>query len=199
MLSASTETEVTRVLIAEDEWIVALALRRQLQSLGYQVVGTVDTGTKAVHACHQEHPDVVLMDLQMPEMDGLEATRQLMETCPHPVIVVTGHGDMQEAAEQAGAMEFVLKPLLQAQIPDLLARVHQRFAHYLAVHAQSASCRRTLDCWPTVRQAVARLQHQEDLSEDEAFARLQSLAEAAGRTWYEQAKALLGEGLGAGD
>ncbi len=180
-----------RVLIAEDEWIVAAALRRQVEGLGYQVVGTVGTGAKAVEVCGQEHPDVVLMDLQMPDMDGVTATRRLMENCPHPVVVVTGHGDLEEQAEEAGAMEFVLKPLLQSQIPGILARVQQRFSQYLQVHGESASCPEALECWHVVQQLLRRLQREEELSEEEAFARLRSLAAQAGRTLHAQAGEML--------
>ena len=67
-----------RVLIAEDEWLVAAALRRQVESHGYEVVGTVGTGTEALTACRAQRPDLVLMDVQMPELDGITATRTLM-------------------------------------------------------------------------------------------------------------------------
>ena len=93
-----------RVVIAEDEWLLAMALRRQVESYGYQVVGTASSGREVLELCRRESPDVVFMDLQMPEMDGLEATRTLMQESPRCVVIITGKAQLDQLARQAGAM-----------------------------------------------------------------------------------------------
>jgi AmiR/NasT family two-component response regulator len=101
------------------------------------VVVVTRTGAEAVRLCPEAHPDVVLMDVQMPEMDGIAATRQLMEACPQAIVIVTGNSTLRAAAEEAGAMDFVVKPLLDSQIPALVGEASQRFARYRTVRDQT--------------------------------------------------------------
>jgi AmiR/NasT family two-component response regulator len=170
--------EPTRVLIAEDEWIMAAALRRQVQAHGYDVVGTVSTGTEVLARCQPDDPTVVLMDIQMPEMDGLTATRQLMATCPHPVAVITGNAALRQAAEQAGAMEYVVKPVLPHQIPEIITRAQQRFSWFMRARDEAASTDEALDAWQVIQQALRHLVAVEQVTEEQAFARIETAAKA---------------------
>jgi response regulator NasT len=167
-----------RVVIAEDEWLITAALRRQMESYGCVVLAAVGTGAQAVTAC-AGHPDLVLMDVQMPEMDGLEATRRLMETSPVCVVIVTGKAKQEEAAEQAGAMDYVMKPLMSDRIPALVTRARQRFARFAALDREAASHEDALQAWAAVRRAVKALVESDDLTEDQAFDRVE--AEAQGQ------------------
>ncbi len=182
-----------RALIAEDELLIALALRSQLESQGFEVVGTAATGQEAVRLCRARRPDVVLMDLRMPVMDGITATRRLMEECPHPVIVVTGNVELRQEAERAGAMEYAVKPVLTQQLPGLIQRAQERFARYLVVHEEEGNCDGALQAWSEVQAAVRRLAHREGLTEAEAFDRLQEAARRQGRRLQEAAEEVLAE------
>jgi len=165
-----------RVLIVDDEWLIALAIKWQVEAQGYEVAGIVGTGAAALDACAADYPDVVFMDIQMPDMDGVTATRRLMESCPHPVIILTGYASYREAAEEAGAMEFVLKPVLTSQIPEIIETARQRFARFQIVHQDCPTCREAVAAWSAVQKAVRELVRREGLSEAEAFARLQQRA-----------------------
>jgi DNA-binding NarL/FixJ family response regulator len=103
---------VPRVVIADDEIIVTLVLRQQLEDRGIEVVGTAPNGKVAVELCREHHPDAVLMDLRMPVMDGLEATRKIMAQCPTRVVVLTAMNtpDTIPNAEAAGAAACLMKP-----------------------------------------------------------------------------------------
>ncbi len=179
-----------RVLIAEDEWLVAAALRRQVESHGYEVVGTVGTGTDALKACCAQVPDVVLMDVQMPGLDGLTATRALMAQCPTCVIIVTGKGRSEQAAAEAGAMSYVVKPLLSSQIPTVVDTARRRYERFVEVMNEAASFEEGMEAWLTVQNAVRAICEGEGLSEEEAFETLRqragekgvTLGEAAGQT-----------------
>jgi AmiR/NasT family two-component response regulator len=182
-----------RVLIAEDEWLVAAGLRSQLDRLGCEVVAVVRTGAEAVRLCTEARPDVVFMDVQMPEMDGLTATRRLMETCPQAVVIVTGNSTLRAAAEEAGAMGFVVKPLLDSQIPPLVDQASQRFARYCTVRDQTAAGGSPLQDWRTVRRALQHLITLDGHTEAASFELLQRRAAQHGQSLREAAEGVLAE------
>ena len=85
-----------RVLVAEDQVMVAELLQFQLEELGYRVVGRANNGAKAVEMAQALHPDVILMDLDMPEMDGIEAAHTIQTLCPAPVVVMTAFSELEK-------------------------------------------------------------------------------------------------------
>ncbi len=183
-----------RVLIADDEWLIAAAMRRQIESHGHTVVGTAGTGQEVLRLCRDESPDVVLMDVQMPDMDGLEATRRLMEQTPVCVVIVTGKGQFDQMAAQAGAMSYVTKPLLTNQIPTVMEGALQRFDHFMAVYEASPSPREALHAWLHVQQAAAKLVSTMAVSEDGAFAQVERLARRRGLSLSEAAQLVVADG-----
>ncbi len=116
-----------RVVIAEDEWVTAEQLRLELVRLGYEVVGLARTGTEALDLCVQVRPDLILMDLKMPDMDGLEATRRIMTSCPRCVVVVTGHRELAEEAARVGAAGYLVKPVTVEALEGALWAAQERF------------------------------------------------------------------------
>lgn len=121
-----------RVIIAEDELVIAMSLRSELMKEGYEVVAIATTGTQALDLCFQHHPDVVLMDIRMPDMDGLEATSRIMNACPACVIIVTGKADTEEEAKRAGAMGYLVKPVTGDELFSVIEAARERFAQQMA-------------------------------------------------------------------
>lgn len=107
-----------KVLIAEDDYLVSREITRLLKEAGYIVAGEAATGKEALAMVKEKAPDVVIMDIQMPEMDGLEATRQIQEQCPVPVIILSAHETMElvDLAGRAGAAAYLTKPPKSAEI-----------------------------------------------------------------------------------
>jgi AmiR/NasT family two-component response regulator len=107
-----------RVLIAEDDYLVSETIKRALKELDYELVGKTSDGVEAVEMACTVKPDVVLMDIQMPELDGLEATRQIQSRCPMPVVVLTAHESQElvEKASEVGVSAYLIKPPKQTEI-----------------------------------------------------------------------------------
>lgn len=101
-----------RVLLAEDDYMVATVVRLMLENQGYEVVATVKDGQAAVASVSELRPDVVVMDLKMPVMNGLEATRHILEAHPTPVIILSAYDIPEQKARafEAGAVEYLVKP-----------------------------------------------------------------------------------------
>jgi signal transduction histidine kinase len=101
-----------RVLIVEDEYLVSEMIQGTLEELGYHIIDEATTGPQAVRMAQALRPDVILMDIRIPEMDGIEATRQIQKTCPTPVVVLTSHetDELVEQASQAGVGAYLVKP-----------------------------------------------------------------------------------------
>jgi len=176
-----------RVLIAEDELLIALSLQKQMESQGHHVVAIAGSGDDALRLCRARDPEMVFMDIRMPGMDGITATRRLMEECPHPTIIVTANAEGRAEAERAGAMEYAVKPLLSERIPLVIAKAQERYARYLLVRAEEGACPAALEAWPVVQEAIVRAVAGRGLSEEEAFACLRAAAKAGGRTLRQEA------------
>jgi response regulator NasT len=180
------------MLIVEDESLVALALRAMVQSQGYEVLGIAGTGAEAVRLARCESPDVVLMDVQMPGMDGIEATRCLMEGAPTCVIVISGNGQSStmDRAQAAGAMDYVVKPLIANQVTPVVQEARRRFERFMAIRGAAACLDEALDTWLVVRRAVKALVDTQGITEDDAFRSLERMASERGCPLREVAQAV---------
>lgn len=150
--------EPVRVLICEDEGLTALRLRASLEALGFTVVGDARDGDEAVAKAARLRPDAILMDVNMPRLDGIEATRRIMEAYPTAIVMLTAHGDTElvQRALNAGAFGYLIKPVVDEQLRPAISVAWVRFTE-------------------SVRQRQAALQSRE------ASLREQELAEKARR------------------
>lgn len=119
-----------RILICEDEGLTRLWLTRTLQQLGHQVVGVARTGLQAVSAAAELHPEVILMDVEMPELDGVAALQRILNYRPTAVVMLTAYADpiCIETAEKAGACGYLVKPVLKGQVREAVVDAVKRFA-----------------------------------------------------------------------
>lgn len=126
-----------RLVVAEDDFLVCEELKRILRDTTYEIVGEAGNGVQAIRLVTELRPDAVLMDIKMPEMDGLEASRRIAETCPAPVVIMTAYetADLVETASKAGVAAFLTKP-------PVLAEIDRAITIALARHADLMELRR---------------------------------------------------------
>lgn len=164
-----------KVLIADDERQVAAGLQGQLEALGYDVVAVVDDGQRAIEVCRRTLPDVVIMDIEMPGLDGLSAARQIALDPGTPVIILTAHGhpNLVDQAVQDGVIQYLLKPVtspsLHAAIQTAVARAREVKILRDSVQALELTLRER----KLIERAKGILMARRNLSEPEAFRFLQ--------------------------
>jgi AmiR/NasT family two-component response regulator len=126
-----------RLVVAEDDFLVCEEIKRILRGTTYEIAGEAGNGEQAIRLVAELHPDAVLMDIKMPEMDGLEASRRITETCPTPIVIMTAYetADLVETASKAGVAAFLTKP-------PVLAEIDRAITIALARHADLVELRR---------------------------------------------------------
>jgi len=181
-----------RILIVDDEALIRMGLRAMLQDLGYEVAGEAADGHDAVAQAAALAPDLVIMDIKMPGMDGLEATRRIMAAHPTPIIVLTAYNQQSLVAEaaDAGVLAYLMKPVREADLGPAIEVARARFAELAWLRRRPRED--AAAGAPRIADATRRLSERYRLSEDEAAARLRQLAKTSGRTVAEVADAIVG-------
>ena len=182
-----------RVLVAEDEGSVVTALEGQLQALGCEVVGEAATGREAVELAGKRRPDVVLMDIKMPDMDGIEAARMIAEQCPVPVVFLSGHFNDELLAEvvSAGGMAYLLKPASTEQLQAAFNLARERFAEMRDLRRQVEKLREALEARKLIARAKGLVMARQGIGEEEAHRRMQKEASGGNMKLVDLARAIL--------
>jgi two-component system, response regulator PdtaR len=182
-----------RVVIAEDEAIIRLDLRETLQEEGYDVVADTGRGDRAVELIRELDPDVAILDIRMPGLDGIEATRQIVRERLTAVVILTSYSqrDLVEQAIEAGALAYLVKPFQRHELVPAVevARARHRELRALAEHAQTLEER--LETRKVVDRARGLLMDRHGLSEADAFGFVQKTAMSRRRTMREVAQGVL--------
>jgi AmiR/NasT family two-component response regulator len=186
-----------RVLLAEDESIIRLGLRRILEEAGHQVVAAPD-GRTAVKLARQTRPDLALLDIKMPGLDGLEAAREIYIQRPLPIVLLTAYGD-QELVERAAGLPilaYLIKPVNERELLATLEVVTARFEEQQWLVQQATELEEQLEARKAVERAKGVLMERESLGEKEAYLRIQRQARQERRTMRQVAEAILREAEG---
>lgn len=168
----------TRVVIAEDEAIIRLDLKETLEEEGYVVVGETGRGDEAVELVRQLSPEVAILDLKMPGLDGLAAAREIAGNRLAAVLILTAFSqrDLIEEARDAGALAYLVKPFQRSELIPAVEVAIGRFQEIQALHEQAASLEDQLETRKLVDRAKGRLMDQFALSEADAFRYIQTTA-----------------------
>jgi len=181
-----------KVLIAEDEPLVARDLARLIRSLGHQVIAMVDTGRRAVEEARNLAPELLLLDIALPGLDGIGVAREVLAIRPMPIIMVTAHADpdLVDRAATSGVMSYLLKPVTESTLRAGIQVARARFDELRALSAQVRGLTEALEVRKVVEQAKGILMKRLQLSEADAFRRLQRRAAAERRSLQDIAQAV---------
>lgn len=187
-----------RVVIAEDEAIIRLDLKETLQEEGYEVVGETGRGDEAVELVRALLPDLAILDVKMPGLDGLSAAREITAERLAAVLILTAFSqrDLIEQARDAGAMAYLVKPFQRSELVPAVEVAIGRFRELRALVEQNESLEDQLETRKLLDRAKGRLQDEHALSEQDAFSFIQKTAMKDRRTMKAVAEAVLEGSLG---
>lgn len=177
-VALSEEARPVSVLIAEDEALIRLDLKEMLTEEGFNVVAEVADGAAAVEKARELRPDLAILDIKMPVMDGLQAAEQITEERLAPVLILTAFSqrDLIEKARRAGAMAYLVKPFQKHDLLPAIEIAAGRFADLQGLEDQVGSLQDRLEARKLIERAKGCLQEREGMSEAEAFRALQRQA-----------------------
>jgi response regulator NasT len=177
-VSAPQDAPPRRVVIAEDEALIRLDLAEMLAEEGYDVVGQAGDGETAVALAEEHRPDLVVLDVKMPRLDGISAAQRIAEQRIAPVVILTAFSqrELVERARDAGAMAYLVKPFGKSDLVPAVEMAMSRFAELRLLESEVAGLTDRLETRKAVDRAKAVLQESLGITEPEAFRWIQKTA-----------------------
>ena len=182
-----------RVLVAEDETIIRLDLKDLLERSGFEVCAEARDGEEAVELARSAQPDVAIMDVKMPKLDGIEAARRILDERPIPIVMLTAYGQQElvSRAAEAGVFGYLVKPFREQDLLPAIHTARARHEELAALRAEAESLADALAARKAIERAKGLLMEKEGLSEQDAFSRLRRASQLSGRPLRVVAEALI--------
>ena len=192
-----TSSEPRRVVIAEDEALIRMDLAEMLAEEGYDVVGQVGDGARAVELTEQERPDLVILDVKMPVLDGIAAAERIARARIAPVVILTAFSqrELVDRARDAGAMAYLVKPFSRSDLMPAIEIAVSRFSELGALEREIADLGEQIAARKAVDRAKGILQRELGLTEPEAFRWIQKTAMDLRRSMREVAEGVVEHGV----
>ena len=187
-------TKPVRVVIAEDEAIIRLDLKEILEEEGYDVVGETGRGDEAIELVRAHHPELAILDIKMPGLDGLSAARQIAGERLAAVLILTAFSqrELVEQARDAGALAYLVKPFQKSDLIPAIEMALGRFEQMVALERENADLTERLEARKTIDRAKGRLMDEHGMTESESWRFLQKNAMNSRRKIHEVAADVVG-------
>jgi two-component system, response regulator PdtaR len=182
-----------RILVAEDETIIRLDLRKTLEDAGFDVCAEARNGEEAVDLAAAERPDLAILDVKMPKLDGIEAARRILAERPIPIVMLTAYDqeELVSRAVEAGVFGYLVKPFRESDLLPAIRAARARHAELEALREEAESLAEALATRKVVERAKGLLMERERISEQEAFARLRRASQSSNRPMKVVAEAVV--------
>ena len=182
-----------RILIADDEAVIRMGLRAMLADLGHMVVGAARDGQQAVEMARDACPDLAILDIQMPRLDGLDAAAIICHEQPIPIVLLTAYTDRPyiDRAREGDILGYLTKPVKESDIAPTLAMAQARFNERIALLAEQDALRDAEQTRTLVDQAKAKLMRERGMTEPEAFKHIHYTSRRERRTMRQVAEDVL--------
>jgi response regulator NasT len=179
--------------VAEDETIIRLDLKETLERAGFDVCAEARDGEEAVELARAEQPDLAVLDVKMPRLDGIEAARRILTERPIPIVMLTAYGqdELVARAVEAGVFGYLVKPFRETDLLPAIQAARARHAELEALREEAESLAEALATRKMVERAKGLLMTRDGLSEPDAFKRLQRASQVSGRPMKVVAEALI--------
>jgi response regulator NasT len=167
-----------RIVVADDEPRMRQYFQKILPRLGHEVVGVAETGHRLVEECARTQPDLVITDINMPDLDGIDAANEIYQQGPVPVILVSAHSDdsLIQRAKDDHILAYLVKPIKQADLEPAISIAMRRFEQFEAMRQEASDLRQALADRKIIERAKGLFMKRTGLSEPDAFRRLQKMA-----------------------
>jgi len=182
-----------RILIAEDETIIRLDLRDLLERAGHDVVAEARDGVEAVDLAREHDPELAVMDVKMPRLDGIEAAKRILAERPIPIVMLTAYGqdELVGRAVEAGVFGYLVKPFREQDLVPAIATARARYEELSAVREEAESLADALAARKSIERAKGLLMAKEQLTEQAAFERLRRASQVSGKPLKVIAEAVI--------
>jgi two-component system, response regulator PdtaR len=186
-------SQTLRIAVADDEPDMRDYFQKSLTRLGHKVVAIAATGNELVEKCRDSSPDLVITDIKMPDMDGIDAAMRLYHERAVPVILVSAYSDPQliERAEADHILGYLVKPIKQTDLVPAIALAMRRFEQFETLRREAADLRQALEDRKVIERAKGILMKRSQLDEQESFRRMQKLASEKSRKLVDIAQMIL--------
>ena len=185
--------EALRAVIAEDEPLTRTLIRARLEKLGHHVVAEAGDGVQAIEAARIHRPDVIIMDIRMPLVDGIEAARTILSETPCAILFLSSFNEQElvEQASETGALAYLMKPFRKEDLEPALVMAVRRFRQMQAQKKEIDELKETLETRKLIERAKGILMDRHHMSEEEAFKRIHFQARNQNKKMREIAQSII--------
>ncbi len=182
-----------RILIAEDESVTALAMEQDLRAIGHTVLGIASDGATAVAMARTLAPDVAILDVKMPHLNGLDAAKEIHAERPIPIILVTAFSDAETIARATDVpvFSYLVKPVVAAQLSAAIAVAQARHAEWATGRRETEDLRKKLEDRKVIERAKGILMEREGITESAAYKTLQRTSQSRNMSMADLSRSLL--------